>query len=66
MTDEQKVAFVNAQAACAMAEMMGMAAENAVRASKNQAQAYPGGAFFALADKYLIGHNAVISFFHGD
>ncbi len=63
MTDEQKAAFIIAQAACAQAEIAAMQAFNQHRLSLGQSIGYDEEAFLAIADKYLIGHNAVISFF---
>lgn len=65
MTDEQKAAYVIAQAMCAGAEVAGMQAENHWRLSRGEALAYREDAFAAIADKYGIHHNAVLSLFHG-
>lgn len=65
MTDEQKAAYVIAQAACAMAEIHGMVAENQKRAAEGKAMAYDERDFFAISEKYYLGHNAVLEFFHG-
>ena len=62
MTPEQKAAFVNAQAACALAEIAAMQAANQHRLSLGQSIAYDEDAFIAVQNNYLIGHNAVIEF----
>lgn len=64
MTSEQKAAFINAQAACATIEAIGMQADNDHRLSLGHSIAYDGEAFQALIDKYGIDHNTVVSFFH--
>jgi hypothetical protein len=61
MTDEQKAAFVNAQTACALAEIAAMQAANS---QFPQDQPYDEKAFLAVPDKYVIGHNAVVGLFH--
>ena len=67
MTDDQKAAYINAQVALFNAEIAGMVAENTIRAHRNETLAYPESAFSEVMNKYdsTIGHNAVISFFHG-
>lgn len=65
MTDEQKAAYVNAQAACAMAEIAGMQALNQYRLARGEAIAYSDEAFDAIPNKYGIHHNAVLTLFHG-
>lgn len=62
MRQEEKPAFVIAQAACAMIEAIGMQAENAKRLSEEKAPAYGEEEFAALIDRYGIAHNAVIRF----
>jgi hypothetical protein len=62
MGPEQRAAFVIAQAACANAEIAAMQAENAARLAAGLSQAYSEKAFMNVPDKYLIGHNAVISY----
>ena len=64
MTAEQKAAFINAQAACAMAEIAGMQAANIERRAHGYSLAYDESAFAAVPDRYGIGHNAVVTFFH--
>lgn len=64
MTDEQKAAYVIAQAAAAFAETCGMLAENQKRLNDNEALAYPESAFQEVILRYGIGHNDVIGLFH--
>lgn len=61
MTPEQQAAFVMAQAACAMAEIAGMQAENA---NYNHPK-YLKKDFDAVIARNVIGHNDVISYFTG-
>lgn len=65
MTDEQKVAYLNAQVVCAQIEVAGMQAENQHRMNVGQSIAYGEEAFSALANKYGIHHNAVLGLFQG-
>lgn len=65
MTPEQQAAFIMAQAACAMAEIAGMQAENQHRLSLGQSIAYGEEAFSGVASRNIIGHNDVISYFQG-
>lgn len=63
MTPEQQAAFIMAQIVCAQIEM------NAMLAHDNQEpdpqHHYSHKDYMALQDKYVVGHNAVISFFQG-
>ena len=61
-TAEKRCAFIASQTACAMAEIEGMKAENQYREMQGYSQAYGEEAFFAIPDKYGIGHNAVIEY----
>lgn len=63
MTPEQQAAFIIAQAACAMAEIAGMQAENQVRSHRGETPAYNESSFQSVIEHNLVGHNAVISFF---
>ncbi len=65
MTDEQKAAYIHAQAVCTQLEMEGMLATNRMREMLGQALAYPGEEFMAVMEKYVICHNDVIGLFHG-
>jgi hypothetical protein len=60
MTPEQQAAYINAQAACALAEIAAMQAANASRPGTHSASEFED-----LIQKYGIHHNAVLSFFHG-
>lgn len=64
MNDEQKAAYVMAQAACALIEVAGMIAANQVRQMKGHSLAYDEEAFNSISIKYGIHHNAVIGLFH--
>lgn len=63
MSPVERAAYIFAQAVCALAEIEGMKAENADRAAKGYAQAYPEKAFFDIPEKHGIHHNAVIGCF---
>ena len=65
MTDEQKAAYVIAQAVSAYAEIEGMRAENKHRENCGHAVAYAEDAFVAVPDKYGLGHNTLMGLFHG-
>ena len=65
MAPEEKVAYINAQTACALAEIEGMKAENANRLQYDNAIAYRGADFNSVCESYGITHNQVISFFGG-
>jgi len=65
MTDEQKAAYVNAQAICALAEIEAMRAENWMREMKGQTIAHGEDEFLAVPAKYNLHHNALMSLFHG-
>ena len=64
MTDEQKAAYVIANASAALIEAMGMAAENANRNQKGLAQAYGEGAFFNLIGNHDLHCNSIMALFH--
>ena len=65
MTDEQKAAYIMAQAACVMAETAAMQAENMQREHLGQSMTYNEDHFVALIAHYGIHHNAVLSLFQG-
>lgn len=65
MTPEQKAAYIQAQAVCALIEAMGMQALNRDRDTKGLSLAYDDEAFFGLIEKYGIHHNATVELFHG-
>jgi hypothetical protein len=64
MTDEQKVAYVQAQAAAALIEAMGMVAENMQRDRHGFSMAYDAKAFQDVIENYGIHHNTVVGLFH--
>ena len=66
MSDEQKAAFLNAAAACLIAEVLGMQAENLVRANSGLSPAYDSEAFFAAIDRSPCNHNAAIQTLRGE
>ena len=63
MSPAETIAYVNAQAACAMIEALGMKAENEQRKVQGNSPAYGEAAFSAIIDKYCISHNAVMQLF---
>lgn len=63
MTDEQKAAFIMAQAAVLNAEITGMAAENYIRMYRGEALAYDEQAFQAAVNRSPCHHNAVLTLF---
>lgn len=58
MTEEQKAAYVNAQAVAARIELESMLAANSERRSSGYADAYDEKAFLSLIDKYDLHHNS--------
>lgn len=62
MTNEAKIAYINAQVACALIECEGMKAENYRRAGLGEIPAYDQSQFTELIVKYGIHHNAVIEY----
>lgn len=65
MTDEQKAAFIQSQAACAMIEAMGMQAANTRSQVVGGSTVFDQADFEALITRYVISHNAVIGLFRG-
>lgn len=65
MTTEQQAAFVMAQAACAMAEIAGMQAENQQRIHRGESLAYVENDFAAVILRNGIGQNDVLTMFRG-
>lgn len=63
MTPEQKAAYIFAQAVAAMADIEAMKAMNTERERNGYALAYDENAFFAVADRYVISHNAILNLF---
>ena len=58
-TAEKRIAFIQSQTACALADIEGMKAENAQFPENQQ---YGKDDFFAIPDRYGISHNAVIEY----
>lgn len=65
MTPEQQAAYVIAQAACLMAEVAGMQAENQWRVQNGNSLAYGEDAFQQVIQKYGVHHNGTIGLFTG-
>ena len=65
MTAEQKAAYIIAQAACLMAEVAGMQAENQDRAQRGESIAYPETAFQEAIVRSGVHHNGVLTLFRG-
>jgi len=63
MTEEQKAAYIIAQAACAMIEALGLQAENIHLAAVGKGT-YGEEAFNAIINRYGIHNNACITLFH--
>lgn len=64
ITDEQKAAYVQAQAVAALIEAMGMAAENMQRSHQGASIAYDEKAFLEIIEKYGLHHNGLMSLFY--
>jgi len=64
MTDEQKAAYIFAQASCALIQAMGAFSENMQRNRLGQSVAYDENAFQGIIQEYGIHHNATIGLFH--
>lgn len=63
MNREERIAFIQAQSVCALAEIEGMKAENMDRESRGLAPAYGEKEFGDIQSRFMIGHNAIIEFF---
>jgi hypothetical protein len=66
VTDEQKAAYVQSQAAVTLIEALGMFAENMQRNHQGMSIAYGEDAFRDLILRSGIHHNGVIQLFHGN
>lgn len=62
MTPEEKAAYINAQAACALIEAMGMQAENKQREVEDKSPAFTHEAFMSLQTSYGIDHNSSLTY----
>jgi len=65
MTDEQKAAYVFAQAVAALSEVEGMKAENMQREVLGQAMAYRRIDFQGVVEEYGLDHDTVTALFLG-
>ena len=65
MTDEQKAAYVIAQAACMYAKVAGMQAENQRCVVLGGPPLHGEKAFDDVIVEYGIHHNGVLTLFHG-
>ncbi len=63
MTPEQSAAYINAQTACALAEIEAMKAANRDAELKGDVPRFGWGDFINIPDRYGIHHNAVVSSF---
>ena len=62
MDTDKRVAFIQAQAVCAQAEIEGMKAQNEYRKYLGENPEYVFDDFTAIQSKYMIEHNAVIEY----
>ena len=60
--DNGRAAYIQSQAACAMARIAGMQAENAHRAACGMSIMYGEDAFNSIENEFCISHNAVVEF----
>lgn len=63
MTDEMKVAYINAQIVSAQCRIFGMVAENAYQRSRGAPAPYRFDDFEKVSIEFGIHHNAVIGYF---
>jgi hypothetical protein len=64
MTDEQKAAYVIADAVSALIEALGMTAENTIRQRQGKTLAYGDKAFYDVIDQHCLGYNKVAGLFN--
>lgn len=64
MTDEQKAAYVFAQAVAAQIRLEGMKAQNILCIQMGQPPLYGEEEFNDLVKEFTIGHNDILSLFH--
>lgn len=64
MTQDQKAAYVMAQAVMLQNKTLGMHAENLRLTSQDQQPKYGEADFEQIADEYGLDHNALITLFH--
>lgn len=60
----KKAAYIISQAACALIELEAMKAANSERQQRGESDAYGEKAFMELQNKYVISHNAVLSYLY--
>ena len=65
MTNEQKAAYINAQAAVLNGTIAGMQAENVYRQHRGETIAYSQDAFIKVVDESGCHHNQCMTLFHG-
>lgn len=65
MNEMQRAAFLQAQAACAIVEGMGLLAHNQEDIRAGRPPAFGRADFEALIERYGIGHNAALSWLQG-
>lgn len=65
MNEEQRAAFLNAQTACALIEAQGMTADNQRAVANGVQPEWAKHHFDALIDRYGLGHNAAVTWLHG-
>ena len=63
MTSEQAAAYVQAQTACAMAEIAAMHAANYTRDQQDHTHAYDEEAFRDITNRFGLHHNSVLTTF---
>ena len=64
MTNEQKAAYINAQAAVLAGTIAGMQAENTYRQHRGETIAYSQDAFIKVIDESGCHHNACLALFN--
>lgn len=64
MTEEQKVAFINSQVACAMIKAMGMKTANDAAIDQHGYPPYQQHEFENLISEHSLGYNDVVGFFN--
>lgn len=65
MNTDQRIAYINAQVVCAMAEIEGMKAANTERERNGYSLAYGEEAFYAVPEKFGLTHNQVLEYLKG-
>ena len=65
MNETARAAYILSQAACAMAELAAMKAEDALRHPDDHCGPHTGEEYRSVMDRYGIGHNAVVDYLRG-